>query len=208
MKKITTLCCLVVSVAAFSETAPTAPRAPMDMGKLGPASRKPTDEKKIKDEIVAFCKKGEQVETASNIDLMASMFDFPIYMVTDDAKDQVEAKLWSREDFVAAMKPMMDAMPKDAKVSHKPTITVLSDALASVTDEYTQNSPSNKTKFTAKTSGLLVKVNGMWKWKVQSQAGWGGTSMKAEAPAANSVPGQKTAAAPTPATNQSPPPKK
>ena len=48
-------------------------------------------------------------------------------MVTDDLKGVPEAKQYSREEYIAEMKPMFEGMPKDMKMTHKPTITVLSE---------------------------------------------------------------------------------
>jgi len=70
------------------------------------------------------------------------------------------------------MKPAFEHMPKDMKMTHKPTVVVLSDSLVSVTDEVTTT--MGKQKMTSRNAGLLVKRDGQWKWKAMVEAGWGG----------------------------------
>jgi hypothetical protein len=63
-------------------------------------------------------------------------------------------------------------MPKDLKMTHKPTITVLSDSLVMATDNFTMT--LGKQKVTGQNATLLVKRDGQWKWKVMAEAGYGG----------------------------------
>jgi hypothetical protein len=150
----------------------TGAQAPtMDLSKVGPPARKPTNEKQTKKEIEAFYKRMEEIESKGDFEGMVAAHDFPIYMATDDMQGMPHAKEFSREEFVATMKPMHERMPKDVKVTHKPTITVLSDSLANVTDNYTVT--MGKQKVNGRSAGLLVKRDGQWKWKVMSEAGWG-----------------------------------
>ena len=57
-------------------------------------------------------------------------------------------------------------------MTHKPTITVLSDSLANVVDDFTMT--MGKQKITGKNASLLVKRDGQWKWKSMVEAGYGG----------------------------------
>jgi hypothetical protein len=184
MKSIFSLCFILCSLTAFSQ-------AP-DMSQMGPASRKPTDEKKTKAEVADFFKKATEAEKGG-LDATVPMHDFPIYMATDDAKGLYDGHSYSKEEYIAMMKPMMEGMPKDMKTTHKPTVTVLSDALVSFVDDFTTT--MGKTKMTGKNSGLLVKVNGEWKWKIMVEAGWGGMPGPEAAPA-SVAPAAKPAAAP------------
>ena len=144
----------------------------MDMTKMGPQARKPTNEKESKKEIEELFKKMEAAEKAGDMDAMLAAVDFPVYMATDDMKGTPEAKEVNREQYVAMMKPFHDNMPKDMKTTHKPTITILSDSLANVTDDFTMT--MGKQKITGRNAGLLVKRDGQWKWKSMVEAGWGG----------------------------------
>jgi hypothetical protein len=103
---------------------------------------------------------------------MLARLDFPVYMATDDMKGVPEAKEYSREKYTATMKPFWDNMPKDMQTTHNPNITVLSDAMAVVIDDFTMKVGSQKTG--GKNVSLLVKRDGQWKWKVMAEPGWGG----------------------------------
>ena len=96
------------------------------------------------------------------------------------------------------MKPFFENMPKDSKMTHKPTITVLSDSLANVVlDDFTMT--IGKQKMSGRNAGLLVKRDGQWKWKVMVEAGWGGMKQPAAAPAPAKAPEPAKAPAPAPA---------
>ena len=101
----------------------------MDLTAMGPGARKPTNEKQTKKEIEAFLKQQEEYGKTGNFDAMIAATDFPLYMATDDLKGVPETKEYSREEYVAMMRPFYENMPKDLKITHKPTIIVLSDSL-------------------------------------------------------------------------------
>ena len=61
------------------------------------------------------------------------------------------------------------------------TITVLSDSLANVTDEFVMS--TGKQKFAGRNTALLVKRNGEWKWKSMAEAGWAGMGEQPQAQA-------------------------
>lgn len=157
--------------AAAPAAAPAGPPG-MDMSKMGPWSRKPTDEKKIKKEIAEFFKAEEETAKKGDMEAMAARVDFPVYMATDDASGKTEAKAFGKDEYIAMMKPMVEHMPKDMKTTHKPTVKVLSDSLVMVTDDFTMT--MGKNKMTGSNGALLVKVGDQWKWKMMVEAGWGG----------------------------------
>lgn len=144
----------------------------MDMSKMGPGARKPTNEAQTKKELEALFKQLEQAEKNGNADVMFSAVDFPVYMATDDLKGVPETKEYSREEYIAMMKPMIENMPKDMKMTHKRTIAVLSDSLANVVDDFTMT--MGKQKISGKNVMLMVKRDGQWKAKTMVEAGWGG----------------------------------
>ncbi len=173
------LLCTALSLVAVAEPKPAAPVAP---AAVGPEARKPKDEKKVKKEVADFIASADAANS-QGIEAVAALHDFPVFMVTDDAAGLVESKLYARDEFIAMMKPMIESMPKDLKMTHKPTITVLSDALAVVVDEVT--SVIGKTRSVTRNSALVVKVDNRWKWKSVVEAGWGGVNPSAmPAPAA------------------------
>jgi len=159
---------------ATATTGSTMAPGQMDMTKMGPWARKPTNEAATKKEITEWFKKAEAEEAKGNHEMMMDANDFPVYMVTDDAKGNVETMETSKDQYTQMMKPFYENMPKDTKWTHKPTVTVLSDSLAAVVDEFTMT--QGKHKMAGKNSGLLVKKDGQWKWKMMAEAGWGGMS--------------------------------
>lgn len=183
MKRSIAVCVAAVVFAGSAwaqtkEAKPAAPAAPaqggaqMDMTKMGPMARKPTNEKQTKKEVEDFFKNQEALHKKGDMEAMLAAIDFPVYMITDDMKGVPEAKLFSKEEYAAMMKPMFENMPKDMSVTHKPTIFVLSDSLANVSDDFTMT--MGKQKITGRNMSFLVKRDGQWKWKVMAEAGWGG----------------------------------
>jgi hypothetical protein len=146
----------------------------MDMTKVGPMARKPTNESQTKKEVQDFFKKQDENHKKGDLEAILAAVDFPIFMATDDLKGVPMAKEYSREEYAAMMKPFYEHMPKDVKITHKSMITVLSDSLVNVTDDYTTT--MGKQKITGRSAGLLVKHDGQWKWKSMVEAGWGGMS--------------------------------
>ena len=160
-----------------AEQKPAAPatsaQAPaMDLTAMGPGARKPTNEQQTKKEVLAFFKNQEELGKKGDFEGAMATYDFPVYMATDDLKGVPETKEYSREEYAAMMKPFYENMPKDMKVTHKPTITVLSDSLVMATDDFTMT--LGKQKVTGKNAALLVKRDGQWKWKSMIEAGYGG----------------------------------
>ncbi|HEY3452595.1 MAG TPA: hypothetical protein VGK67_39995 [Myxococcales bacterium] len=165
--------------AAAPAATPAAPG--MDMSKVGPASRKPKDEKVVKKDIDAFLKAQEDIAKKHDQEGMLAAIDFPVYMISDDAKGVVEAKAYTKDEYVAMMKPFQESMPKDMQVTHKYTVTILSDAIAQVMDDATMT--VGKQKSGGKSSSVIVKKDGKWMWKTMVEAGWAGME-KQPAPAA------------------------
>jgi hypothetical protein len=160
-----------------AEQKPAAPAASaqapaMDLTAMGPGARKPTNEQQTKKDALAFFKNQEELGKKGDFEGAMATYDFPVYMATDDLKGVPEAREYSREEFVAMMKPFYENMPKDMKVTHKPTISVLSDSLAVVVDDFTMT--MGKQKITGRNASLLVKRDGQWKWKSMIEAGYGG----------------------------------
>lgn len=166
-----------------------------DMTKMGPMARKPTNEAATKKEVDAFVKAEDALIKSKNFDGLLGRVDFPVYMVTDSTAGAIESELNTKEQYRAAMEPMWANMPADSKITHKLSVNVLSDTLASVVDDYEMT--MGKQKMKARNASLLVKVGGQWKYKMMSEAGWGGMGGGAAAPAA-AAPAPAAAAAPAP----------
>jgi hypothetical protein len=185
------------SIAVAAETAAPPPAGQPDMSKIGPWSRKPTNEKATKKEIADYFKKMHALEKKNDQDGMLALIDFPVYMGTDDSKGVPSAEAWDKDRYLATMKPFWDNMPKDQKLTEKLTTTVLSDSLVDVVDDFTMT--TGKHKLTGRNQTLFVKRDGQWKSKVMVEAGWG--DMHPTAPAATAEPAKPAdtaAAAPAP----------
>ncbi|QRK10934.1 hypothetical protein JQX13_13175 [Archangium violaceum] len=144
---------------------------PMDMSRMGPWTRKPTHEAKTRKEIEAWVKEGDAIMKRRDFEAELARADFPVYMLTDDSKGVPMAETYDRQQYVQMMKPMYEQMPSDIQMNHKLGITVLSDSLANLTDDYTMTMGGQK--YSGRNAGLLVKRDGQWKWKAFSEAGWG-----------------------------------
>ncbi len=164
-------CALMLTTAGSALAADTS--APPDMSKMGPWARKPTNEAKTKKEIRAFYREQDQLWNKRDFDATLKSIDFPVFMFTDDAKTGApSAGAWNKATYIAQMKPSWDSAPKDMAVTHKLDITVLSDSLVTYVDDFTVTVAGKK--MGGKSSGVLVKINGQWKYKVMGEAGWGG----------------------------------
>lgn len=167
------LCSVAVGSSAYGQTqeAGKAAATPPDMSKVGPWSRKVTNEKSIKKDVTEFYKQEDELMKKGDFDALFSRIDFPIYMVSDNAAGVTSSKEYSKEEYIAMMKPMWEQMPKDVKTTHKTNTTVLSDSIVLVVDDYSMK--MGKEKFVGRNYGTLVKVAGAWKWKSMTEAGWG-----------------------------------
>lgn len=151
---------------------PAAPAQMLDWGKVGPMVRRPANEAAVHKEVEAFVRQEDALSARNDAEGRLERVDFPVYMVTDDLHGVPEARLTSREQYLAELKPFWDSMPKDPKITHKLAISVLSDALAAVVDDYTMTMGGKRV--VARSSALVVKRAGQWKWKSMAEAGWGG----------------------------------
>jgi hypothetical protein len=129
-----------------------------------------TQEKKDKQEIHALFQRMEQAGKKGDLEAATALVDFPVLMVTDDSKGEAHSVAWSREQWTEAMKPFY-AKPMNMAVKHNPTISVLSDSLATVVDKGSFKMGGKTVK--TRSSSLLVKRGGEWKIKSMAEGGWG-----------------------------------
>ncbi len=144
---------------------------PMDMSKMGPWTRKPTNESKTRKEIEAFIKEEDAIMKRRDFEASLARIDFPIFMATDDSKGIPEAESYDRQKYAEMMRPMVEQMPEVTNITHKQDITVLSDSLVVFTDNYTMTVGGQKRS--GRNAGLIVKEEGQWKWKAFIEPGWG-----------------------------------
>lgn len=229
MKRLTLAAAVVTSLAVFAQGAPPPPPPPKtaapapapkaaapapapapaaagpDMSKMGPMARKPTAEAKTKKEIEAFIKAEDAMFAKKDWDALANRVDYPVYMITDSMNGTASSRPMDRAGYVAEMKPFWEGMPPGSATKHKLTISVLSDSLANVVDDYEMT--MGKQKMKGRNAITVVRVGADWKYKTMTEAGWGDmgappAAAPAPAPAAAPAP----APAPVPAKNAPPPP--
>ncbi|MBK9516335.1 MAG: nuclear transport factor 2 family protein [Anaeromyxobacter sp.] len=166
---------LSLASAGFAEDQPAAAADPM-AGWAPPVLKQ---EKKDRKEIEALLKKMETCSTKGALDDAAALIDFPVLMVTDDAKGEGTGEPWSREQWVQMMKPFYEKpMPPGSMVPGKRTIVLLTDSLALVGAGWTMAAGPKKV---SGTSGMvLLRKGGEWRVKAMVEGGWGGTPMPGE----------------------------
>ncbi len=132
---------------------------------------KVTNEAKDRKEIMALFQAMEAAGKRGDVDAAAALVDFPVLMTTDSSKGEGMAETWTREQWVERMKPFYAKPMPDTKVTHKPNIFLMSDALASVNDISTMT--MGKKSVTMRNNTLLIRRDGKWMIKGMAEGGWG-----------------------------------
>jgi hypothetical protein len=164
------LSCLLAGSAVAADTAADQGQARASNPMAAWKQPKLTQESKDKQEIAALFQKMEQAGKEGDLGAAVALIDFPVLMATDDSRGEAHAQAWSREQWAAAMKPFY-AKPMSMQVKHEPTISVLSDSLATVVDHATFTMGGKN--ITTRSSSLLVRKGGEWKIKSMVEGGWG-----------------------------------
>lgn len=128
-------------------------------------------EKQDRAEIAKLFKTMEAAGKKGDVEAAANLIDFPVLMLTDDSKGEAHGGAWTREQWVKEMAPFYKPMP-DMKVKEKPTVFLMTDSLATVTNVATITMGKEK-PFTTRNSMLLARVGGEWKVKAMVEGGWG-----------------------------------
>ncbi len=179
MKRLLLMLALVPSLALTQDKAGAQTSGDPMAGWVPP---KVKSEAKDKQEIQALFKAMETASRTGDLDAAAALVDFPVTMITDDSKGQASGDAWSREQWTQVMKPFYDKPMKDVKVTHKPTIFLMSDSLASVSDVCTMTQGGKS--MTTRNSTLVVRRDGKWRVKAMTEGGWG--DVMGAAPSASS----------------------
>jgi uncharacterized protein (TIGR02246 family) len=148
------------------------PAAAADDPMAGWTPPKVKNEAKDKKEIMAVFKAMEDAGRKGDLEAAAALVDFPVMMMTDDSKGQGMGAAWTREQWVEAMRPFYDKPMKDMKITHQPTVFLLSDSLASVDDVCTMRM-GGKTVVSRNSTFLVRASDGQWKVKAMAEGGWG-----------------------------------
>jgi uncharacterized protein (TIGR02246 family) len=159
---------LVPSLALAQDKPAAASEDPM----AGWTPPKVKNEAKDRKEIMAVFKAMETAGRKGDLEAAAALVDFPVMMMTDDSKGQGMGAAWTREQWVEVMRPFYEKPMKDMKITHKPTVFLLSDSLASVDDVCTM-SMGGKTVVSRNSTFLVRASDGQWKVKAMAEGGWG-----------------------------------
>ncbi len=162
-----TLLVLASPALAQGDTTATPPAADPMAGWKPP---KVTKEQADKREIMALFRQMEDAGKKGDLEAAASLIDFPVLMVTDDSNGEARTGSWAQEKWMQVMAPFYKPMP-DMKVTHKPTIFMITDSLASVDDVSTMT--MGKRNITSRSNMLLVRTGGEWRVKSMTEGGWG-----------------------------------
>jgi hypothetical protein len=139
------------------------------------------NEKTDRQQIEAFLKKMEVASTKGDIDAAAALIDFPVLMVTDNAKGEGGGEAWVREQWMQVMRPYYaKPMPPGSQKQGKRTIVLVTDSLALVGAGWTMT--MGPKKLTGTSGLLLVRKGGEWKAKAMVEGGWGDMPMPGTAP--------------------------
>jgi hypothetical protein len=140
-------------------------------------------------EIMALMNAMEAAGMKGNLEAAAELVDFPVLMVTDDKNGEVTSESWDRERWTQVMAPFYEKPMTGMKVTHKPTIFLLTDSLATVTDQTTMQ--MGKQKVTSRNAMHLVRTGGKWKVKSMVEGGWGDVMAKQATGAASTSTGSQ-----------------
>jgi uncharacterized protein (TIGR02246 family) len=167
MRKLLIGLLLVPSLALPAEDQAAGSQNPM----AGWVPPRVTNAAKDKQEIQALFHAMDAAGRKGDLEAATALVDFPVMMMTDDGKSAGKAEPWGREKWMDVMRPFYAKPMKDVKVTHKPSIFLMSDALASVDDVATMTM-GGKT-VTTRSSTLLLRKDGEWRVKAMAEGGWG-----------------------------------
>lgn len=128
-------------------------------------------EARDKQEIEALIRAMDAAGKAGDLEAATALVDFPVTMMTDDSRGQAMGEAWTRAQWVEVMRPFYEKPMKDLKVTHRPSIFLLSDSLASVDDVVTMTKGGKTT--TGRNSMFLIRRDGAWRVKAMAEGGWG-----------------------------------
>lgn len=172
---------LALAVLASSALALAADAPPAGDPMAGWKPPKVKAEAKDKKELQALFQRLEAAGKKGDLEAAAALIDFPVLMVTDDAKGEASGESWTRERWIEVMKPFY-AKPMEGQMKQHPTLFLVTDSLATANVEWKMTT-GGKT-MSGRNALILVRKAGEWKVKAMMEGGWGDMPMPpGEAPA-------------------------
>jgi ketosteroid isomerase-like protein len=149
------------------------PARAADAPATGPASRVPRDpkseakdKKEIQELFLGFDDAGEN----GDAEAAAALMDFPLLVATDGKGGQASGEAWSRERWLDTMAPVYDVPLKNAKITHKAQVFLVSDSLATV-NLVTTVTKGGKSAV-ERGAAIVVRRDGEWRIKARVESGW------------------------------------
>jgi uncharacterized protein (TIGR02246 family) len=139
----------------------------------GPASRVPRtvrDEAKAKKEIQELFLGLDDAGERGDADAAAALLDFPLLVATDGAAGEASGSPWSRERWLETMAPVYDVPLKNARITHKAQVFLVSDSLATVNLITTVTKAGKST--VEKSAAIVIRRDGEWRIKARVESGW------------------------------------
>ncbi|MBK7862762.1 MAG: nuclear transport factor 2 family protein [Archangiaceae bacterium] len=189
------LAATLISCLAFAAE-PAADAKPADNAMAGWKPKHVT--KKDQKGIDQLYKEMDEIWKKGDLEAAAAHHDFPIFMLTDNAAGVTSGGEWNKEMYMQAMKPAMEGMPKDMKISHKFKVSWVTDSIAFVEETNTMTPPKGKSD-TWTSASVLVLKDGKWMFKGGAEGGWGDMMPEKKAEAAPAAQPAKTAETKQPA---------
>ncbi len=130
--------------------------------------------------IDAYYRAADDSMKSNNWEAIASQIDFPVLMVTDDARGEGSGSMWNREQWLRTMKQASAGMPQNAKLSARRKPFFITNDLVIVEIENRMQVGNQKMNY--RSADLLIRRNGQWRTKASIEGGWGEAMPSAGAP--------------------------
>ncbi len=159
----------LTALLLLATAAPPPAAIPADLSALGPATRKPKQEKADRQQIEALFQALDAALQSGDLAAYSAAMDFPLTLVTDGASGAPLVVSLDQAAFEKAVAGYLKP-PPHLKVASRRTVVLLSDALAQVVDETTLT--LGKTKGTSRSAAVVVRREAGWRLKVLTESGW------------------------------------
>lgn len=130
--------------------------------------------------IDAYYRAADESLKSNNWDAIASQIDFPVLMVTDDARGEGNGSMWNREQWLRTMKQASAGTPQNAKISARRKPFFITNDLVIVEIENRMQVGNQKMNY--RSADLLIRRNGQWRTKASIEGGWGESMPSAGSP--------------------------
>lgn len=164
-RRLLAVLAVLALLPALAVAADVPPRGP-----AGRLARDPKAEAKDKKEIQELFLSFDDAGEAGDAEAAAALIDFPLLVATDGASGEAAGQLWSRERWLETLAPVYDVPLKNAKITHKAQVFLVSDSLATV-NLFTTVTKGGKSRV-ERSAAVVVRREGEWRIKARIESGW------------------------------------